>query len=109
MCSQLGVSRVVVGHTVMDKVEVLCGGELIMADVGLSRAILGKAGHVVGLECKGPSPQTMAAGEQECSWRCGGPGGAGELRVWSTAGEGSVPTARVAALAHVPGEEAVTV
>lgn len=46
-------ARQVVGHTVQPAgaVSVLCGGQLLMADVGLSQAMGGTAGAVAGLEC----------------------------------------------------------
>ena len=59
VCKQLGVSRVVVGHTVVvgGKVAELCGGRLIMADVALSRAMGSRQlGEVMGLECKAQAP-----------------------------------------------------
>ncbi|GLC65418.1 hypothetical protein PLESTF_000291200 [Pleodorina starrii] len=47
---RLGVERVVVGHTVQQggRVSSRCGGRLLMADVGLSRAI---AGEMAVLHC----------------------------------------------------------
>ena len=62
--SEMGVSRVVVGHTVQlsGQVSEMCGGSLLMADVALSREMSSrKEGEVLGLECRA----SEAGSEQE--------------------------------------------
>lgn len=63
---RLGVQRVVVGHTVQQggRVTSRCGGRLLMADVGLSRAI---AGHATALVCSdgGDLRAVYAGGQQQ--------------------------------------------
>ncbi|GFR48398.1 hypothetical protein Agub_g10292, partial [Astrephomene gubernaculifera] len=50
VAARLRVARVVVGHSVQrgGRVSSRCGGQLVMADVGISRAI---AGEMAVLEC----------------------------------------------------------
>ena len=118
MCRQLGVARIVVGHTVQlsGKVSVLCEGQLLLAHVGLSREIgMKRLGDVSGIECG--LDQTAGTltleqendkvGQEECKWvpNAGEKkqdnveaghrrGSSGVLRIW-TGEQGSKPTARV--------------
>jgi hypothetical protein len=50
LAARLGVSRVVVGHTIQDdaRINVRCGGQLLMADVGMSGWI---QSGLAGLTC----------------------------------------------------------
>ncbi|KAF5829291.1 Metallo-dependent phosphatase-like protein, partial [Dunaliella salina] len=68
VCEQMGVSRVIVGHTVQTSGEVskMCGGQLLMADVALSRAMGPRQlGDVMGLECRAAHRNGSTAGVWE--------------------------------------------
>ncbi|KAL6755471.1 hypothetical protein V8C86DRAFT_213861 [Haematococcus lacustris] len=61
VAAELGVSRVVVGHTIQEHgMTERCGGRLLMADVGVSRFVGGRLGEVLSLQC---FPQSTAAGD----------------------------------------------
>ncbi len=59
MADALAVRRVVVGHTIQEggRASVRCGGRLVMADVGMSRGVGGRLGHVMALECATHPPR----------------------------------------------------
>ncbi len=55
----LAVSRIIVGHTIQNSghPSVLCDGQLIMADVGMSRAVGGTLGDTAAFVCYGETAQ----------------------------------------------------
>eukprot|EP00983_Pelagomonas_calceolata_P050487 1141992-Pelagomonas_calceolata.AAC.6 len=89
VCEQMGVSRVIVGHTVQTSGEVseMCGGKLVMADVALSRAMGSRElGDVMGLECRAEAAHANhSAAELVSGLRSTGSAGAGEGQTASEA------------------------